>query len=53
MNRVEIRAAIRGKKPERPGLGMNKGGDVKFFIDKADWILYAPRFIYDGPALRG
>ncbi|MCJ7485772.1 MAG: hypothetical protein MUQ25_06340 [Candidatus Aminicenantes bacterium] len=53
MNRVAIKAAIRVKEPERLGLGMNKGGNVKFFIDKADRILYAPRFIYDSPTLRG
>ena len=53
MNRAEIRASIRGEKPEWTGLGLGTGANVKFFIDKASWILYSPHFIYDGPTLRG
>ena len=53
MNRAEIKAAIRGEKPERAGIGLEKGGNVKFFIDKASRILYYPHFICDGPTLRG
>ncbi|MCX6568818.1 MAG: hypothetical protein NT147_07195 [Candidatus Aminicenantes bacterium] len=53
MNRIESKAAIRGEKPEQGGVGLGKYGNVKFFIDKADRILYSPPFIYDGPTLRG
>jgi len=53
MNRVEIKPAIRGEKPERAGIGLEKGGNVKFFIDKARRILYSRHFIFDGPTLWG
>jgi len=53
MNRAEIEAAIRQEQPEQAGLGLEKGGNVKFFIDKAGRMLYPPRFICDGPTLRG
>jgi hypothetical protein len=53
MNRAEIEAAIRGEKPEQARLGPGTGGNVKIFIDKASRMLYAPRFICDGPTLRG
>lgn len=53
MNRVEIKAAIRRERPEQTGLGLGKGGNVKLFIDKASRMLYPPRFICDGPTLRG
>ena len=53
MNRAEIEAAIRQEMPEQAGLGLGKGGNVKFFIDKAGRMLYPPRFICDGPTLRG
>lgn len=53
MNRVEIKAAIRRERPEQAGLGLEKGGNVKFFIDKASRMLYPPPFICDGPTLRG
>ena len=53
MNRTAIRVAIRGERPEETGLGQEKIGNVKFFIDKAGRILYAPHFICSGPTLRG
>ena len=53
MNRGEIKAAIRGKMPDRAGICQVKGRNVKFFIDKASRILYSPHFIFDGPTLRG
>ena len=53
MNRVEIEAAIRLERPEQADLGLGKGGNVKFFIDKASRMLYPPPFICDGPTLRG
>jgi hypothetical protein len=53
MNRVEIEAAIRRKRPEQAGLSLEKGGNVKFFIDNAGQMLYCPPFICDGPTLRG
>jgi hypothetical protein len=53
MNKREFRAAIRGKNPEETGLGLGIGGNVKFFVDKTDGILYPPHFIYDGPTLWG
>ena len=53
MNRGEIKAAIRGKMPDRAGISQVKGRNVKFLIDKANRILYSPHFIFDGPALRG
>lgn len=53
MNRAEIKAAIRGERPERAGIGLEKGGNVKFLVDKAGRILYSPHFIFGGPTLRG
>lgn len=53
MNRVEIKAAIRREKPGQAGLGLGKGGNVKFFIDKASRMLYPPRSICEGPTLKG
>jgi hypothetical protein len=53
MNRAEIEAAIRQEKPEQAGPSLKKGGNVKFFIDKANRMLYPLRFICDGPTLRG
>jgi hypothetical protein len=53
MNRGEIKAAIRGKMPDRASISQVKGRNVKFLIDKANRILYSPHFIFDGPALRG
>jgi len=53
MNRVEIEAAIRWKRPGQAGLGLEKGRNVKFFIDKTRGMLYPPAFICDGPTLWG
>lgn len=53
MNSTEIEAAIRQERPEQASLGLGKGGNVKFLIDKASRMLYPPRFICDGPTLRG
>jgi hypothetical protein len=53
MNKAEIKAAIRGERPERAGIDLEKGGNVKFLIDKASRMLYPPRFICDGPSLKG
>jgi len=53
MNKAEFRAAIRGNNPEETGLGLGIGGNVKFFVDKTDRILYPPHFICDGPTLWG
>jgi hypothetical protein len=53
MNSVKIEAAIRRERPEQSGFGLRKGGNVKFFIDKASRMLYPPAFICDGPTLRG
>ena len=53
MSKGETQTAIRGEMPERTRLGFKKGGNVKFFIDKAARILYSPPFVYDGPTLRG
>jgi hypothetical protein len=53
MNRVETKAAIRRERSEPAGLALGKGGNVKFFIDKASRMLYPPAFICDGPTLRG
>jgi hypothetical protein len=53
MNRAETKAFYRGEKPEPGRSGLNKIGNVKFFIDKAGRILYPPHFIYDGPTLWG
>jgi hypothetical protein len=53
MNRAEIEAVFRQEWPEKAGLGLDKGGNVKFFVDMAGRKLYPPRFICDGPTLRG
>jgi hypothetical protein len=53
MNKAELRAPIRGNNPEETGLGLGIGGNVKFFVDKTDRILYPPHFICDGPTLWG
>lgn len=53
MNKAEMKAVIRGEKPKPARLGLEKIGNVKFFIDKASGILYPPHFICDGPTLWG
>ena len=53
MNSVKIEASIRQEGPDQAGLGLEKGRTVKFFIDKAGWMLYSPPFICEGPTLRG
>jgi hypothetical protein len=53
MNRAEMIALIRGKKPQPTRLTLVNLGNVKFFVDKTDGILYPPHFIYDGPTLWG
>jgi hypothetical protein len=34
-------------------LGEKRDENVKFFLDKQDGKRYAPRFLSEGPALRG
>jgi hypothetical protein len=53
MSTGEIPAAIRGEMPEQARLGLEKEGNVKILVDKPDRIRYSPRFICDGPTLRG
>lgn len=53
MNSAETMVLIRGEKPQQGRLGLVKLGNVKFFVDKTDGILYPPHFIYDGPTLWG
>ncbi len=53
MNKAETKAVNRGENPEPTLLGLEKIGNVKFFIDKASGILYSPHFICDGPTLWG
>jgi hypothetical protein len=53
MNRAGLIALIRGEKPRPTRLSLVKLGNVKFFVDKTDGILYPPHFIYDGPTLWG
>jgi len=53
MNIAETMTLIRGEKPQPTRLTLVNLGNVKFFVDKTDGILYPPHFIYDGPTLWG
>jgi hypothetical protein len=53
MNLAEIEAVFRQEWPASPVPGGKCSRYVKFFIDKAERKLYPPRFICDGPTLRG
>jgi len=53
MNLAGFEAVFRRERPDTAGPGGKNGGNVKFFLDKGSWKLYPPRFIFDGPTLRG
>jgi len=53
MSMAGFKAVFRRKTPETAGPGVNRNGNVKFLLDKDSRKLYPPRFIYDGPTLRG
>jgi hypothetical protein len=53
MNRAGMIGLIRGEKLRPARLALVKPGNVKYFVDKTDGILYPPHFICDGPTLWG
>jgi hypothetical protein len=53
MNLEGFAAVSRRERPEPAWLGKKIDRNVKFFLDKRGGKLYPPRFIQDGPTLRG
>jgi len=53
MSMAGFKAVFRRENPETAGPGTKMNGNVKFLLDKGSRKQYPPRFIYDGPTLRG